>query len=164
MKEAVCRSEAGGLSFVIRDRQEPRPEPVQSMDPPWAKKFCVGVLVACGLVFVGILLKGSAVSQPPTQAYCWEAAPGAVTATTIDLTAASTLGPTASILICNDEAAAGASVYCTTNGATPAAPGASGGRSWVIKATEKINIDGRYTTLKLLSSSGTISVRVLASY
>lgn len=119
------------------------------------------------LVLVGGVtwfLKGSAVAQPPSKGYCWQLSPGAVSATSVDLTVAGTYEPTASILLCNDESSGGADAYVTCNNSTPVAPGASGGASWVVKATEKINIDGRFTKLKVLSSSGTISVRVLASY
>ena len=124
--------------------------------------------VACGaitaILFVSILLKGSAVANPPSQGYCWQCSVGAGSATTVDLTVGATKGPTASLLICNDEVAGGSDVYVSAGTTTPAAPGTNGGTSWVIKATEKINIDGRWTWLKLLSSSGTINVRLLTSY
>lgn len=75
-------------------------------------------------------------------------------------------GPTKSVLLCNDSVTAGEDIHFNLNSNTVVTPasGTGGAFDATLKPGEKLNFDGKYSTLAFKSAVGTPTLRVMASY
>lgn len=125
--------------------------------------------VLCMMIAGTLLLMGSALTQPPLKARGFEfSAATALIANGVDTLVdlqATNVGPTASILVINDNAGGGTDLLMSMNTSTAPAPTATTiSTTFRIKPGNQFNIDGRWTGCAMRGDGGTVAARIVATY
>lgn len=85
----------------------------------------------------------------------------------IQTTTGQKVGPTASLTVCNDDAAGGQDLWVSFNG-TASDPGSTftASNTFVVKATEKLAIDGQFLRFSVMCATAgqTVPTRVICTY
>lgn len=120
------------------------------------------------LIAVTLLVMGSAVEKAPVKARMFEfSAATTVVPNGSDLTVSLEAGggPTASVLVANDNAGGGSDLLVSFESTSAAAPGTTAASTTLrLKAGNMINFDGRWYRATLRGDGGTVSARVIATY
>ena len=112
------------------------------------------------------ILKGSALNSPPILPRQWViTATG--TAQTVSLRQSDptlpVVGPTKSLILCNDGAAGTPDIWVGFNGTTAISP-PNGGQVLTIRATERASYDIQTGQISVMSSGASNTLRVQATY
>lgn len=134
----------------------------------WARTSLTAALLFF-LIGAVTLLMGSAVEKAPTQCRGFEFSQattpvqsGADSAVNFEIG----MGPTASVLICNDQPSTNDSdVIVALSAATAAAPASTAAStSFRVRPGNQFNIDGRWTRCTLRGATANVTVRLIATY
>lgn len=125
-------------------------------------------MVICLLIAGSLLLMGSAVQQPPFAARGFEFSAATTliangTDTVVEFSSGT--GPTASLLVINDNAGGGTDLLMSLSAVTAAAPASTAANTtFRVKPGNQINFDGRWVRAALRGDGGTVAARMIASY